>query len=112
MTCAALLIQTHAKYLSSVRRAVQGRDDMRMDERLMQVLRAANGALAIAPSAAVRRLAVTPFAIAPLGPRLGLVQWVLDTLPLFQVGQAVRRRLRGTAFHGNTAFHVVFWCAQ
>lgn len=112
MMCAALLIQTHAEYLSSVRRAVQGRDDMRMDERLMQVLIAANGALASAPSAAVRRLAVMPFAIAPLGPRLGLVQWVPDTLPLFQVRQAARHCMRGTAFYGSTAFHVVLWCAQ
>ncbi len=63
----------------------QGRDDMRMDERLMQVLRAANGMLAAAPAAARRRLAVRPFAITPLGPRLGLLQWVDDTVPLFHV---------------------------
>jgi serine/threonine-protein kinase SMG1 len=58
---------------------------MRMDERLMQVLRAANGALAAAPPAARQPLAATPFAIAPLGPRLGLLQWVGGTVPLFQV---------------------------
>ncbi len=58
---------------------------MRMDERLMQVLRAANGMLAAAPAAARQRLAVRPFAITPLGPRLGLLQWVDDTVPLFHV---------------------------
>lgn len=64
---------------------LQGRDDMRMDERLMQVLRTANSTLAAAPEAAHRSLHAMPFAITPLGPRLGLLQWVEGTMPLFQV---------------------------
>jgi serine/threonine-protein kinase SMG1 len=64
---------------------------MRMDERLMQVLRAANGVLAAAHAAARQSLAATPFAIMPLGPRLGLLQWVGGTVPLFQVLRALWR---------------------
>lgn len=62
-----------------------------MDERLMQVLRAANAVLAAAPAAAWQSLAATPFAITPLGPRLGLLQWVGGTVPLFQVRCALWR---------------------
>ena len=62
---------------------------MRMDERLMQVLRAANGVLAHNWDSSRRRLAAKSFAITPLGPRLGLLQWVEDTMPLFQVGMTV-----------------------
>jgi hypothetical protein len=56
-----------------------------MDERLMQFLRVTNEVLSAESSSAARRLAITPFAVTPLGPRLGLVQWVPDTVPLFQV---------------------------
>lgn len=74
-----------------VRLHCQGRDDMRMDERLMQFLRATNEVLSTAkPAGRSRRLAVTPFAITPLGPRLGLVQWVPNTVPLFQVSSCSR----------------------
>lgn len=53
--------------------ALQGREDLRADARLMQMLRACHAALQ-APGATHGSLAVHCFEITPLGTRLGLVQ--------------------------------------
>ena len=53
---------------------LQGKDDMRADQRLMQMVRLADSLMQ-----ADRRA---------LGPRMGLVQWVEHTLPIFQVSRA------------------------
>jgi PI-3-kinase-related kinase SMG-1 len=78
---------------------LKGRDDLRVDERLMQFMRAANalagrGAAAGLGSGAGARLAgggsgggpalaLRQYSVTPLGPRAGLVQWVRGTLSLY-----------------------------
>ncbi|GLI61976.1 hypothetical protein VaNZ11_004542, partial [Volvox africanus] len=65
---------------------LKGREDLRMDERLMQVLRAINVMLQADPTAATRGLAtVRCYSVTPLGPRAGLIQWVPATTSLFGV---------------------------
>ncbi|GIL75399.1 hypothetical protein Vretifemale_5200, partial [Volvox reticuliferus] len=65
---------------------LKGREDLRMDERLMQVLRAINVMLQADPAAACQGLAtVRCYSVTPLGPRAGLIQWVPATTSLFGV---------------------------
>jgi PI-3-kinase-related kinase SMG-1 len=92
---------------------LKGRDDLRVDERLMQFMRAANALLAAPAAAAARcgssaqqkaagalwfgfgrrkkqqqQLRVRPYSITPLGRRAGLVQWVRHTTSLFGLVRA------------------------
>ena len=80
----------------------QGKDDMRMDERLMQVVRLADALMGADAATASRDLHARSFAMTPLGPRLGLVQWVEHTMPLFQ---ASRRFLdsHSCTVHGSSS---------
>ncbi|GFR47474.1 hypothetical protein Agub_g9203, partial [Astrephomene gubernaculifera] len=66
---------------------LKGREDLRMDERLMQVLRAMQAMLQADPAAAARGLLATVrhYSVTPLGPRAGLIQWVPATTSLFSV---------------------------
>ena len=69
----------------------QGREDLRLDERLMQTLRCANGLFRRSVPSAHRRLHVRTFAVVPLGPRTGLIEWVEHTSSLFGLYQAWQR---------------------
>lgn len=95
---------------------LKGRDDLRVDERLMQFMRAANallaapvpaargstcseatptaadsaveGATAVCAGKVKRQLRVRPYSITPFGRRAGLVQWVRHTTSLFGLVRA------------------------
>ena len=67
---------------------------MRMDERLMQVVRLSDSLMRSDAAAAAASLHTRPFGMTPLGPRLGLVQWVDHTVPIFQVRPEPCRNLR------------------
>lgn len=78
---------------------LQGREDLRTDQRLMQVLSAADAALHTAAAggglgagASGRDLAVHGFSVTPLGPRVGLIQWVDDSIPLYELYTAWHAR--------------------
>lgn len=66
---------------------LKGRDDLRVDERIMQFMRTANTLLTAAEpqlgSKMGKRLRVRPYSITPFGRRAGLVQWVRHTSSLF-----------------------------
>jgi hypothetical protein len=90
---------------------LKGRDDLRLDERLMQLLVTVNGVLharAQTPrgytrtekcalgSAVVRGLRARHYAVLPLSASAGLVQWVGGTTPLFSLYKSWRlRAVRG-----------------
>ena len=63
----------------------QGREDLRLDARLLQFLRLTSSLLQHDPRTAAHRLAARSFAVTPLGPRVGLIEWVQDSVPLFQL---------------------------
>ncbi|KAG2500586.1 hypothetical protein HYH03_001354 [Edaphochlamys debaryana] len=69
---------------------LKGREDLRMDERLMQLLRAIRSLLSADPAASARGLpgAVRDLAVTPLGPRAGLIQWVPATTSMLAVFRA------------------------
>ena len=67
---------------------LQGKDDMRADQRLMQMVRLADSLMQADRRAAGKELHTRPFGMTPLGPRMGLVQWVEHTLPIFEGSRA------------------------
>ena len=85
--------------------ALQGKDDMRMDERLMQMMRLSDALMGADAATARRELHARTYSMTPLGARLGLVQWVGHTIPLFQVRMlliaAVQMSLAGRCGAGS-----------
>ena len=67
--------------------AVQGREDLRLDQRLMQLLQLSNDLLGHRSGQHMR-----PLTVVPLGPRMGLISWVEGTMPLYGVVKAWQRR--------------------
>jgi PI-3-kinase-related kinase SMG-1 len=64
---------------------LKGRDDLRMDERLMQIVRVSNRLMAADRPAAGLGLAMRHYSVTPLGDRVGLIQWVENTASLFSL---------------------------
>ena len=71
---------------------LQGWEDLRLDERLMQVVTHFSSPLQSDPSTARRQLFPKPLSITPLGPSMGLIQWVDHTMPLYGVYKAWQQR--------------------
>lgn len=71
---------------------VQGWEDLRLDERLMQLVRAFSVTLGADPDTARRQLLPCPLSVTPLGGSMGLIQWVDHTMPLYGVYKAWQQR--------------------
>ncbi|GAB4817948.1 hypothetical protein N2152v2_004994 [Parachlorella kessleri] len=70
---------------------LKGKEDLRTDERLCQFLRAAGHALGSSGGAA-GRLELPSFQVTPVARRAGLVQWVENTVPLYELYTAWHAR--------------------
>ncbi|CAI5704152.1 unnamed protein product [Peronospora effusa] len=70
--------KTH-KYL------LKAREDLRLDERIMQFLRVTNDFLRADAAATARDLSAQNYSVIPLSRNAGLIQMVPDVIPLFQV---------------------------
>ncbi|CAL8462813.1 g2346 [Coccomyxa elongata] len=66
---------------------LKGREELRLDERLMQLLRFSNAVLRGSGVSALRQLHVRTFGVIPMGPRTGLIEWVEHSVPLFSLYQ-------------------------
>ncbi|CAI5729920.1 unnamed protein product [Peronospora destructor] len=64
---------------------LKAREDLRLDERIMQFLRVANGFLLADAAAAARDLSAQNYSVIPLSRNAGLIKMVPDVVPLFQV---------------------------
>ncbi len=62
----------------------------------MQMLQSANAGLQADEVSAYRDLHARTFAVIPLGPTTGLIEWVEHSTPLFAIYQAWQKR---TALH-------------
>lgn len=62
---------------------LKGRDDLRIDERLMQFMRVTNSLLQTSNKRAAVELGSRCYSVTPFGRRAGLVQWVRHTVSLF-----------------------------
>ncbi|KAG3218229.1 hypothetical protein PC129_g10970 [Phytophthora cactorum] len=64
---------------------LKAREDLRLDERIMQYLRVTNEFLRADDAAAARDLSAQSYSVIPLSRNAGLIQMVPDVVPLFQV---------------------------
>eukprot|EP00727_Mastigamoeba_balamuthi_P005946 m51a1_g1971 hypothetical protein (2243) ;mRNA; r:1089871-1097869 len=64
---------------------LKGKEDLRLDERVMQFLGVANELLASRKETRGRRLRTRTYCVTPLGGQVGLIQWVEGAVPLFSV---------------------------
>ncbi|KAE9146666.1 hypothetical protein PF006_g8585 [Phytophthora fragariae] len=64
---------------------LKAREDLRLDERIMQFLRVTNEFLGADGAAASRDLSAQSYNVIPLSRNAGLIQMVPDVVPLFQV---------------------------
>ncbi|KAG1698470.1 hypothetical protein DVH05_015012 [Phytophthora capsici] len=64
---------------------LKAREDLRLDERIMQFLRVTNDFLQADVAAAARDLSAQSYSVIPLSRNTGLIQMVPDVVPLFQV---------------------------
>jgi PI-3-kinase-related kinase SMG-1 len=83
---------------------LKGREDLHLDERMMQFLTVVNMLLKKDKQTAARGLRARNYAVIPLSDMSGLIQWVEGTAPLYQVyTQFVKR---------NNAYNSVVAAAQ
>jgi len=56
-----------------------GHEDLRQDERVMQLFGLVNTLLSVDPASFTRRLHIQRYPVIPLAPNVGLIGWVQDT---------------------------------
>ncbi|KAL0019463.1 hypothetical protein WJX77_007420 [Trebouxia sp. C0004] len=71
---------------------LKGWEDLRLDERLMQLVRSFSVTLRSDPDTSRRQLLPCPLSVTPLGASMGLIQWVDHTMPLYGVYKAWQHR--------------------
>jgi hypothetical protein len=71
---------------------IKGREDLHLDERIMQLLNITNQVLKKDRQTSTRKLRARHYAVIPLSERSGLIQWVDGAVPLFSVYKHWQRR--------------------
>lgn len=69
---------------------LKGHEDLRQDERVMQVFGLVNTLLAASEESFMRQLHIQGYAVIPLAPNVGLLQWVLNSDTLHVLVQEYR----------------------
>ncbi|KAI8866961.1 hypothetical protein GQ42DRAFT_180984 [Ramicandelaber brevisporus] len=91
---------------------LKGMEDMRMDERAMQLFSLVNTMLRTDPSTKTRQLGIITYPVITITPRSGLIGWVEDTVTLNQQIKAYRQSnnmpidLEISLFHHMTPAYV------
>ena len=65
----------------------QGGEDLRLDQRIQQLFNVMNGVFASNPATAQRTMRVATYAVVPMTPSVGVIEWVKHTQPI-KVGGA------------------------
>jgi len=71
---------------------LKGREDLHLDERIMQLLDTVNQLLSASRSSNERQLRARHYAVLPLGDHSGLIQWVEHAQPVFALYKAWLKR--------------------
>ena len=83
------------------------KDDLRQDAVMQQVFAHISALFAGAPSARARQLHMHSYKVVPLGPEVGVIEWVSDTMPLaeylFSGSRSAHARLRPGDLDHNKA---------
>jgi len=84
---------------------LKGKEDLHLDERIAQFLRVCNRLLASNPATADRSLNARHYAVIPLSDNAGLIQWVDEAIPLYQLykGWHERKSIVGGGGEGDSA---------
>ncbi|XP_059068021.1 uncharacterized protein LOC131052623 [Cryptomeria japonica] len=77
---------------------LKGREDLRLDARIMQLLHAINGMLNGSLNMRSRLLAVRYYSVTPISGRAGLIQWVDNVVSMYSVFKAWQQRVQYSQF--------------
>ncbi|KAI3895751.1 hypothetical protein MKW98_025542 [Papaver atlanticum] len=71
---------------------LKGREDLRLDARIMQLLQAINGFLHSSPDTRSRSLGIRYYSVTPISGRAGLIQWVDNVISIYSVFKSWQNR--------------------
>ncbi|KAJ1496164.1 kinase-like domain-containing protein, partial [Baffinella frigidus] len=75
---------------------LKGREDLHLDERVMQLLEMVNSLMRRDRAGHAKGLRARHYNVVPVGPRAGLIQWVPGTVPLFRLYKSWQARQQTT----------------
>ncbi|PIA52420.1 hypothetical protein AQUCO_01000352v1 [Aquilegia coerulea] len=73
---------------------LKGREDLRLDARIMQLLQAINGFLHHSSDTRSRSLAIRYYSVTPISGRAGLIQWVDNVISIYSVFKSWQSRVQ------------------
>ncbi|KAL2328900.1 hypothetical protein Fmac_022327 [Flemingia macrophylla] len=77
---------------------LKGREDLRLDARIMQILQAINGFLHSSSSACSNSLSIRYYSVTPISGRAGLIQWVDNVVSIYSVFKSWQTRAQLAQF--------------
>eukprot|EP00743_Colponemidia_sp_Colp-15_P008934 GILK01009748.1.p1 GENE.GILK01009748.1~~GILK01009748.1.p1 ORF type:complete len:1463 (+),score=312.38 GILK01009748.1:308-4390(+) len=84
---------------------VKGGEDLRLDQRIQQLFSVTNEIFHTDAATAARQLDIKTFQVVPMNKRLGVIEWVQNTVPLKEMieEEATKRVNKKTSLHTNEA---------
>ncbi|KAM7482555.1 hypothetical protein LguiB_007138 [Lonicera macranthoides] len=73
---------------------LKGREDLRLDARIMQLLQAINGFLHSCPATRGQSLGIRYYSVTPISGRAGLIQWVDNVISIYSVFKSWQTRVQ------------------
>ncbi|XP_043708136.1 uncharacterized protein LOC122657486 isoform X2 [Telopea speciosissima] len=73
---------------------LKGREDLRLDARIMQLLQAINGFLHSSPDTRSCSLAIRYYSVTPISGQAGLIQWVDNVISIYSVFKSWQYRMQ------------------
>ncbi|CAM8907066.1 unnamed protein product [Rhodiola kirilowii] len=80
---------------------LKGREDLRLDARIMQLLQAVNGFLRSSSSTYSHSLVIRYYSVTPISGRAGLIQWVENAVSIYSVFKSWQKRNQLAQFTAN-----------
>jgi PI-3-kinase-related kinase SMG-1 len=77
---------------------LKGREDLRLDARIMQLLQAINGFLHSSSSTCSKSLGIRYYSVTPISGRAGLIQWVDNVVSIYSVFKSWQTRAQHAQF--------------
>lgn len=73
---------------------LKGREDLRLDARIMQLLQAVNGFLHSSSATRSRSLGIRHYSVTPISGRAGLIRWVDNVISIYSVFKSWQNRVQ------------------
>lgn len=86
---------------------LKGREDLRLDARIMQLLHAVNGMLRAHSTTRQRGLAVRYYSVTPISGQAGLIQWLNNLTSIYSVFKAWQQRVQAVQRRSSGAVDIV-----